>query len=99
MPFYDENYAVVLAEDGNPATIVSLNSKWCAFQNVNTPQRLKLLTVGIWKWGATEDVPYALGRARANPKARPLEASDLEKKPTEKSLPSEVSGCAHSRNP
>ena len=58
MPFYDENYAVVLAEDGNPATIVSLNSKWCAFQNVNTSQRLKLLTVGIWKWGATEDVPY-----------------------------------------
>ena len=59
MPFYDENYSTIMDEDGNPATHISLKSKWCAFENAQLSQRLKQLTVGFWKWGATEDVPFA----------------------------------------
>lgn len=59
MPFYDENYAIITNEDGTPAThLNSLNAKWCAFQDMNLSQRLKLLTGTFWKWGGSEDVPY-----------------------------------------
>jgi len=100
MPFYDENLSIILGADGTPATHISLNTKWCAFENVELSRLLKKLTSGFWKWGASEDVPFAFEWIQAagcpgKPRTRSLEASDLSKaKPTEKSLPSEVSGCA-----
>ena len=59
MPFYDEHLSTIMGADGTPATHLSLNTKWCAFDDMEYSRRLKTLTSAFWKWGASEDVPFA----------------------------------------
>ena len=59
MPLHAEDLSTIMASNGQPADIISHNTKYISFQNVETTRSLKVISTWCWEWAADDTVPAA----------------------------------------